>query len=582
MKPNLAAESDQVSDAALVGLSRSGDREAFGRIVARYQSPICALAYSACGSVARSEDIAQEIFITAWRQLDRLEEPASFKAWLYGIARNLIHNAFRQLARNPLAGAELLDESAEPTSAADEPDAQMISKEEEHILWRVLSGLPEIYREPMVLFYRQNESIPVVAEALAISEEAVRQRLSRGRALLNDRVMKVIQTGLRRSGPAEAFSAVVVAALPLLAVKTAQAATVGTAISTAAASADGVTGVGAGGGLAVIKFLSMTKLLVGVAGAVLVAGMAIPLAVQHQSLVRLRAENDQLQQASQAASDQTAQVEALTAENRRLSNLVARAAGSPSVATAPTSAELQLRSEVTRLKKQALTNAGPAKPGGAIGDLLKNPGMKEVLQQTYDVMIQKEYTPLFAQLHLPADQAAAFKDLLVEQMNQAGEHADSMLSGDPVAFKQAADAVEAEKAASDAKIQQLLGDDAYGQYQAYEKTLSQRMTLSNFEDQLGSGANALSPDQERQLLQTMVEELDPAKLAAGTAGGSGAATYSDAVNRAAALQTQANQRIVARATNYLSPDQVDSLQKFLTKQVSAGQAMEQMLRGGAH
>ena len=580
MKPNLAAESDQVSDAALVGLSRSGDREAFGRIVARYQSPICALAYSACGSVARSEDIAQEIFITAWRQLDRLKEPANFKAWLYGIARNLIHNAFRQLARNPLAGAELLDEAAEPTSAADKPDEQVISKEEESILWRVLSGLPEIYREPMVLFYRQNESITVVAEALAISEEAVRQRLSRGRALLNDRVMKVIQTGLRRSGPAEAFSAVVVAALPLLAVKTAEAATLGTAVSAAAASAD-AGAAGAGGGLAAIKLLSMTKLLIGVAGAVLVAGIAIPLTVQHQTVTRLRAENEQLQRASQAASDQTAQLEALTAENRRLSNLVARATGSPSVATAPTSAELQLRSEVTRLKKQVLTNAGPAKPGNAIADLLKNPGMKEVMQQTYDVMVQKEYAPLIAQLHLPADQAAAFKDLLVAQMTQAGEHADSMLSGDPTAFKQAADAVAAEKAASDAKIRQLLGDDAYGQYQQYEKTLSQRMTLSTFEDQLGGGANALSPDQEQQLLQTMVEEQDPAKLAAGMTSPSGAASNRDAINQTAAVLAQSNQRIVARATNYLSPDQVDSLQKFLAKQQSAGQAMEQMLRGGA-
>ena len=166
------------SDTSLVELSLAGDRDAFGRIVARYQSSICALAYSACGNVGRSEDIAQEIFITAWRRLGSLQEPARFKAWLYGIARNLIHNAFRQHTRNPLADARLLEEETEPAAAADEPDEQAISKEEETILWHVLSGLPEVYREPMVLFYRQNESIPQVAEVLEISEEAVRQRLS--------------------------------------------------------------------------------------------------------------------------------------------------------------------------------------------------------------------------------------------------------------------------------------------------------------------------------------------------------------------------------------------------------------------
>lgn len=178
------------------------------------------MAYSACGNIGRSEDLAQEIFITAWRRLGTLQEPARFKAWLYGIARNLIHNAFRQHIRNPLADAKSLEEGAEPVAATDEPDEQAISKEEETILWHVLSGLPEVYREPMVLFYRQNESIPEVAEVLEISEEAVRQRLARGRALLNEQVVKVIQSGLRRSGPADTFASAVIAALPMVAAAT--------------------------------------------------------------------------------------------------------------------------------------------------------------------------------------------------------------------------------------------------------------------------------------------------------------------------------------------------------------------------
>ena len=191
MKANFVMEPEVPCDTSLVELSLAGDREAFGQIVARYQSPICALAYSACGNVARSEDLAQEIFITAWRRLGSLQEPARFKAWLYGIARNLINNAFRQRRRNPVASAESLEDATATASPADEPDEQAISKEEEAILWRVLSGLPEIYREPMVLFYRQNESVAQVAGVLAISEEAVRQRLShiigdaKGRVLIS-------------------------------------------------------------------------------------------------------------------------------------------------------------------------------------------------------------------------------------------------------------------------------------------------------------------------------------------------------------------------------------------------------------
>jgi RNA polymerase sigma factor (sigma-70 family) len=226
-------EADLLSDERLVGLTLEGDRDAFGEIVARYQSPICALAYSACGSITRSEDLAQDVFVAAWRRLRELREPSKLKSWLYAIARNLINTAFRQQTRNPLMSAAPLDEALESSSEFCGPSETTISKEEETILWQVLSGLPEVYRQPMVLFYRQEESIASVAEILGISEEAVRQRLSRGRAMLNERVAKVVEIGLSRSGPSKAFGLAVLAALPAASVK---AGTVGAAAAAAKGS----------------------------------------------------------------------------------------------------------------------------------------------------------------------------------------------------------------------------------------------------------------------------------------------------------------------------------------------------------
>ena len=232
---NIMTDVETVDDAQLVASSWNGDREAFGQLVARYQSPVCALAYSACGNISRSEDVAQEIFITAWRQLRALKEPAKFKSWLYGIARNLINNAFRQQARNPLAAAEPLDEVAETTAEFANPTEQAISKEEEAILWNVLAGMPETYREPMILFYREGESNAKVAEVLGISEEGARQRLSRGRAMLNERVARVVETGLRRSVPGRAFTIGVLAMLPALTI-TSKAATLSVAAKGGAAA----------------------------------------------------------------------------------------------------------------------------------------------------------------------------------------------------------------------------------------------------------------------------------------------------------------------------------------------------------
>lgn len=214
MKENVISDVKTQDDARLVQMGLGGDREAFGHLVARYQSPVCALAYSACGDIAQSEDLAQETFITAWRKLGDLKEPAKFRAWLFGITRNLIASAWRHKARNPLAAAGPLDEGLTTPATTVNPAGQAITKEEEQMMWRALEQIPETYREPLVLFYRENLSVERVAATLELSEEAVRQRLSRGRKLLQEQVAAFVEGALVRTNPGQTFTLAVVAALP--------------------------------------------------------------------------------------------------------------------------------------------------------------------------------------------------------------------------------------------------------------------------------------------------------------------------------------------------------------------------------
>lgn len=236
MKLNVMTDAETLDDARLVELGLKGDRDAFGQLVARYQSPICALAYSTCGDISRSEDLAQETFIIAWRKLSELKEPAKFKSWLYGIARNLANDSFRRQSRNPLAAAEPLDESLPATAAVSNPAGQAISKEEEGILWRSLEQIPETYREPLILFYREHQSIERVAEVMELSEEAARQRLSRGRKLLQEQVLAFVEGTLARTNPGQAFTLGVLAALPITLASSAKAASVAAAAKGGAAA----------------------------------------------------------------------------------------------------------------------------------------------------------------------------------------------------------------------------------------------------------------------------------------------------------------------------------------------------------
>jgi RNA polymerase sigma factor (sigma-70 family) len=204
------------NDADLVAQSLAGSREAFGRIVARYQSLICALSYSATGDLKQSEDLAQETFLSAWKDLGKLREPAKLRSWLCRISRHHTFDALKQQGREPSHAAETLDAAHDSPAPGPLPIEQAISKEEEEILWRSIARIPEIYREPLVLFYREHQSIEAVAQNLELSEDAVKQRLSRGRKLLHEQVLAFVEGALERTNPGKGFTLGVVDALPAL------------------------------------------------------------------------------------------------------------------------------------------------------------------------------------------------------------------------------------------------------------------------------------------------------------------------------------------------------------------------------
>lgn len=223
---------------------QNGDRDAFAQIVERYQSLVCSVAYAGTGEVAASQDVAQEAFVAAWRQRNDLQEPSKLRAWLCGIARTMAANLRRRDLRRG-GTPESLETIHEPVSQDDDPLAQAVSREEEVLLWRAISGLPESYREPLVLFYREDQSIAQVAIQLDLSQETVKQRLSRGRSMLRAEVASVVESALSRSRPGRTFTAGVLAAIAVSIPATSTAAVVG---AVAASSAKGAGSAGIGGG----------------------------------------------------------------------------------------------------------------------------------------------------------------------------------------------------------------------------------------------------------------------------------------------------------------------------------------------
>ncbi|MDB6027714.1 MAG: sigM, partial [Verrucomicrobiales bacterium] len=243
---------ESIKDAELVAACLTGDRESFGQIVERYQRLLCSLGYSATGSLGESEDLAQDTFVEAWRHLHTLREPQKLRPWLCAILRHKVGRMRRSNTNEPVRKAVAL-EMAEELPSTDKPVMDLaMDKEEQAILWNALSRVPELYREPLILFYREHRSVEHVALALDLTEDAVKQRLARGRKILQERVISFVESALSRSTPGRVFTLGVVAALP--------------AMSTPA-QASGI-GIAAAHGAWIAKSTGLLALLSSISGAV--------------------------------------------------------------------------------------------------------------------------------------------------------------------------------------------------------------------------------------------------------------------------------------------------------------------------
>ncbi len=202
-------ETSVKSDMQILQACLDGNRELYAELVKRYQSLICAITYNETGDLNHSEELAQDTFVRAWQRLKDLHQLDKFKSWLCGIARNLCLEWRRKHSRETSFQTNDLSIPSE-----DSPVERIIKQEEEALLWNAIEDIPTQYREPLILFYREQQSVASVADALELSEDAVKQRLSRGRKMLKESIAAFVESALSSSGPKKSFTIMVMAALP--------------------------------------------------------------------------------------------------------------------------------------------------------------------------------------------------------------------------------------------------------------------------------------------------------------------------------------------------------------------------------
>jgi RNA polymerase sigma-70 factor, ECF subfamily len=184
----LSAEAAET--ARLVQLTLGGDSAAFEQIVLRHENRVMALAARLLGAREEARDVAQEVFLRAFKYLHRLDVQKPVEPWLMRITVNVCRDAAR-LRQRRLATFVDVDEP-ERVDESPDPYAGLARKQEQRILQRALERLPEKERLAIVLRDVEELSTAEVASILQSSETTVRSQVSRGRLKLKaaiDRLM---------------------------------------------------------------------------------------------------------------------------------------------------------------------------------------------------------------------------------------------------------------------------------------------------------------------------------------------------------------------------------------------------------
>lgn len=206
----------EVNEIRLLQASLQGNSQSFGHLVLEYQSLICAITYGATGNAVQSEELAQEVFLKAWKNLSQLQDVKKFRPWLCRITKTTVQNWLRSRKRDATSQARPLEALHGTPSTELGPEATTIKREQEELVCQALNHLASPERLALVLFYREHQSIAEVARQLAISENAARQRIYRGRQSLRDKMLTIVEQTLTETKPSTTFATGVVASIAAL------------------------------------------------------------------------------------------------------------------------------------------------------------------------------------------------------------------------------------------------------------------------------------------------------------------------------------------------------------------------------
>ncbi len=164
-----------MDEASLISRAAEGDAGAWEPVVLTHQEAVFRLAYLILGDPDDAQDVSQETFVRAWRNLGRFDRSRLLRPWLFRIAANLANNRRRSAARY-LAALVRTIQAGGDTPGIEEQGAQRIESQQ---LWRAVRRLGSADQQIIYLRYFLDLSVAETAQTLQMAEGTVKSRSHR-------------------------------------------------------------------------------------------------------------------------------------------------------------------------------------------------------------------------------------------------------------------------------------------------------------------------------------------------------------------------------------------------------------------
>ncbi len=182
LEPDSTASAGRIQEEIWVLQARQGDEEAFGRLMDRYDRKLLYYLMRFTAGPEEALDVAQDVWISVFRGLRKLQNPGAFRAWLYQIAHAKVVSQLRKHVREE----EVLESFAaecEQSLAEEEPII-----EDPELVHRALGALSPEHREVLVLRFLEDMSLEEIAHALGCQLGTIKSRLHYAKQALKKQV----------------------------------------------------------------------------------------------------------------------------------------------------------------------------------------------------------------------------------------------------------------------------------------------------------------------------------------------------------------------------------------------------------